>query len=152
MTSDRMGFWFSFCNMILAVAMVVYPHLYTTHGFIILSVIRAGFGTHLVTQRMSALSVIVLPEKLNAALGLVLFGNALGAVTGRGLGGKLLSMVFHYDHIIWRYGHMTPCRLANTGPCNVSLPDGTKPLSEPSYLITDDVLWHAFENTSTGWC
>ena len=98
---NHMGFWFSFCNMILAVAMVVYPHLYTTHGFIILSVIQAGFAIHLVSQRVTALSGIVLHEQLNAAFGLVLFGNATGALIGRGLGGKILSIGFHYDHIIW---------------------------------------------------
>ena len=122
---NRMGFWFSFCNMILAVAMVVYPHLYTTHGFIIISVLQAGFSIHLVSQRVTALSGIVLHEQINAALGLVLFGNATGALIGRGLGGKFLSMGFYFDHIIW---------------------------SSFGQFVIHDVLWFAFIDTSTGWC
>ena len=107
---SRMGYWFSVCNMILAVAMVVYPHMYTAYGFIILSVLQAGFSTHLVSQRVTALSGIVLHEQLNSALGLILFGNAGGALIGRGLGGEIFSVVFHYDHIIYplfgHYGHI----------------------------------------------
>ena len=95
---NRMGYWFSFCNMILAVAMVVYPNLYTTYGFIILSVLQAGFSTHLAVQKVTALSGIVLQEQLNSAMGLILLSNAGGGLFGRGLGGKILSRVSTVFH------------------------------------------------------
>ena len=87
----RMDYWFSACNLIIAVIMVIYPHMYTTSGFITLSVIQAGFTTHLVSQRITALSGIVLTEQINPALGLALCGNAAGALIGRGSGGKYTS-------------------------------------------------------------
>ena len=84
----RHFYWISGCNVIAAICVGVNPFFYTATAFIILAIIRSTFIGHVISQRVTLLGGIVARNQVHDALGIMLFCEAAGSLTGRGIGGK----------------------------------------------------------------
>ncbi len=77
--------------MMVGIATMLNPFTSTYAGFVVFTLIRAGFAGVIIGQRATLAGDLVGPKRVPTAFGWILFAHSLGSLIGRASGGKLVT-------------------------------------------------------------